>query len=59
MNRRLLNKKICVYNGRYFLILNTNAKFKGFKLGGFSLTRRSAIHKGKKRQIKKIIKLKK
>jgi CxxC motif-containing protein len=39
-----------------FHIINTNIKFKGLKLGEFSVSRKKPIHKGKKRQIKKIIK---
>jgi ribosomal protein S19 len=56
ISKKLLNKKICVYNGIMFHIINTNIKLRGFKLGEFSVSRRKPIHKGKQKQIKKIVK---
>jgi|1185.fasta_scaffold748150_2 ribosomal protein S19 len=55
ISKKLLNKKICVYNGKVFHIVNTNLKFRGFKLGEFAVSRKKPIHKGKQKQIKKII----
>jgi len=56
INKKILNKKICVYNGTIFHIININPKFRGFKLGEFSVSRKKPIHKGKQKQIKKIVK---
>jgi len=53
VSKKLLNKKICVYNGKIFHIINTNVKFRGFKLGEFAVSRKKPIHKGKQKQIKK------
>jgi len=55
INKRLSNKKICIYNGKIFHIVNINAKFKGFRLGEFSVSRKKPVHKGKQKQIKKIV----
>ena len=55
LSKKLLNKKICVYNGQMFHIINTNVRGRGFKLGEFSVSRRKPIHKGKQKQIKKIV----
>jgi hypothetical protein len=49
----LLNKKFGLYNGFIFHVLRTDYRHQGFKLGEFSVTRRSAKHKGKQRQLKK------
>jgi len=54
INRKLLNKKICVYNGKVFHILNINKNFLGYRLGSFSFTRKKPSHINKKRQVKKI-----
>jgi ribosomal protein S19 len=56
INKRILNKKICVYNGKIFHIVNTNLKCKGYRLGDFSVSRKRPVHKGKQKQIKKIVK---
>jgi len=52
INKNLLNKKLCIYNGFRFAVVNISAKHKGFRLGEFSVTRRRPKHKGKKRQKK-------
>jgi len=56
LSKKLLNKKICIYNGKIFHIVNTNFKCRGFKLGEFAVSRKKPVHKGKQKQIKKIIK---
>jgi ribosomal protein S19 len=48
----MLNKKLCIYNGYRFVVMNISTKLKGFRLGEFSVTRRRPRHKGKKRQKK-------
>jgi ribosomal protein S19 len=53
INRKMLNKKFGLYNGFIFHVLRTDYRHQGFKLGEFSVTRRSAKHKGKQRQLKK------
>lgn len=55
VSKKLLNKKICVYNGIVFHIINLNQKTRGFRLGEFSVSRKKPIHKGKQKQIKKIV----
>jgi len=55
LSKRLINKRICVFNGKVFHIINTNVKFRGLKLGEFSLSRKKPTHKGKQKQIKKIV----
>jgi len=52
INRNLLNRKLALYNGFRFVIVNISVKHKGFRLGEFSVTRRRPKHKGKKRQTK-------
>ena len=56
LNKRLANtnKTIGVYNGFGFVILHLKKKFFGYKLGEYVVTRRSAKHKGKQRQKKKV-----
>jgi len=54
LNKKLINKRICVFNGMIFHIINTNIKFKGLKLGEFSVSRKKPMHTGKRKQIKKI-----
>lgn len=56
INKNLLNKRTIVYNGYRFLYLNVNSDIVGNKFGQFVRTRRKPKHKGKKRQVKKIIK---
>ena len=56
INRHLINKKVCIYNGKIFQVANINMKCRGLKLGEFSVSRRRPIHKGKQKQIKRIIK---
>lgn len=53
INKNILNRKLCIYNGFRFIVVNISAKHKGFRLGEFSVTRRKPKHKGKKRQKKK------
>jgi len=55
LSKNLVNKKICIYNGQIFHIVNKNFKYRGFKLGEFAVSRRRPVHKGKQKQIKKII----
>jgi len=52
INKNLINKKLAIYNGFRFVIVNISTKHKGFRLGEFSVTRRRPKHKGKKRQTK-------
>jgi len=52
INKNILNRKLCIYNGFRFIVVNISAKHKGFRLGEFSVTRRKPKHKGKKRQKK-------
>jgi len=52
INKNILNKKLCIYNGYKFIVVNISAKLKGFRLGEVSVTRRRPKHKGKKRQKK-------
>jgi len=52
INKNILNKKLCLYNGLRFAIINVSIRHKGFRLGEFSVTRRKPRHKGKKRQKK-------
>lgn len=56
VSKKLINKKICVYNGIIFHIVNLNVKCRGFRLGEFSVSRKKPVHKGKQKQIKKIVK---
>jgi ribosomal protein S19 len=56
LNKKLLNKRICIFNGKLFHIINTNINFRGFRLGEFSVSRKRPIHKGKQRQLKKVFK---
>jgi len=52
INKNFLNKKLAIYNGFRFVIVNISVKHKGFRLGELSVTRRKPKHKGKKRQTK-------
>jgi len=52
INKNILNRKLCIYNGFRFVVVNISNKHKGFRLGEFSVTRRRPKHKGKKRQKK-------
>jgi len=52
INKNLLNKKLAIYNGFRFAIVNISVKHKGFRLGELSVTKRKPKHKGKKRQRK-------
>jgi len=56
LNKRLAktNKTICIYNGFGFIILHLKNKFFGYKLGEYSVSRRTPKHKGKQRQKKKV-----
>ena len=56
LNKRLAktNKTIGIYNGFGFIILHLKKKFFGYKLGEYSVSRRTAKHKGKQRQKKKV-----
>lgn len=56
LNKRLAstNKTIGIYNGVGFQILHLKKKFFGYKLGEYSVSRRTAKHKGKQRQKKKV-----
>jgi len=47
------NKTIGVYNGFAFIIMHLNNNTSNYKLGQFSVTRRSPRHKGKQKQQKK------
>jgi len=55
LNKRLANttKTIGIYNGLGFVILHLKKKYFGYKLGEYSLSRRTPRHKGKQRQKKK------
>jgi len=48
----MVNKKLCIYNGFRFVVVNISTKLKGFRFGEFSVTKRRHKHKGKKRQKK-------
>ena len=56
LNKRLAktNKTIGIYNGFSFIVLHLNKKYFGYKLGEYSVTRRTPRHKGKQRQRKKV-----
>jgi ribosomal protein S19 len=59
ITRKLINKRFALYNGYIFHILRTTDNHLGYKLGEFTVTKRSVIHKGKQRQKKKKKKIKK
>ena len=52
INKNMVNKKLCIYNGFRFVVVNISTKLKGFRFGEFSVTKRRPKHKGKKRQKK-------
>jgi ribosomal protein S19 len=54
LNKRLANttKTIGIYNGFVFIILHLKKKYFGYKLGEYSVSRRTPKHKGKQRQKK-------
>lgn len=56
LNKRLAktNKTIGIYNGFGFIILHLKKNFFGFRLGEYSVSRRTPKHKGKQRQKKKV-----
>jgi len=56
LNKRLANtnKTIGIYNGFGFIILHLKKKFFGYRLGEYSVSRRTPKHKGKQRQKKKV-----
>jgi len=53
INKKLLNKRIALYNGYVFHIISITEDHEGFKLGEFSTSRRTVKHAGKQRQIKR------
>jgi hypothetical protein len=55
LNKRLANtaRTIGIYNGLGFIILHLKKNYFGYKLGEYSLSRRTPRHKGKQRQKKK------
>lgn len=56
LNKRLAKtaRTIGIYNGFGFQVLHLKKKFFGYKLGEYSLSRRTPKHKGKQRQKKKV-----
>jgi ribosomal protein S19 len=54
INPNLINKKICVYNGKVFITVNVTKKLIGYCLGNFSVTRRKPPHVGKQKHVKKV-----
>ncbi len=56
INKNLLFNKLYIYNGKFVSTFNFNNIHKGFKLGEFCFTRKRPLHKGKRKQAKKVIK---
>ena len=53
-NWNIVDRKISIYNGKVFLTWTVSAKHIGYKIGAFSITRRTPPHAGKQKQIKKV-----
>ena len=47
INKKLLNKRFVLYNGYLFHVIRTTYDNLGYRLGMFTVTRKSVIHKGK------------
>jgi hypothetical protein len=50
----LIGRKIAIHNGKVYMFVNLKKGAVGFKLGQFSITRRTVIHSGKLKNRKKI-----
>jgi len=50
----LIGRKIAIHNGKVYMFVNLKKGVVGFKLGQFVITRRTVIHSGKLKNVKKV-----
>ena len=52
----LIGKKIVVYNGKYYIIVNLNKYCIGYRLGQLVVTKKMCKHTSKNKKVRKVIK---